>query len=627
MLKKLQTRIESKKKNKVVQLKPEEVEVAEELVDDDKPLDDEAVIQEEEINEPTLPIGGDFQILGEDRRHSKVKAKRVLPSWLEYPNIISNDLSTVTESIDELTFISPEMKTNLLKMNVKHLFPVQRSVVPWLLEAHSKPSPFRPRDLCVSAPTGSGKTIAFALPIVEILKTRVVQKVRALIVLPVRELASQVFTVINNLCRGTRLNCCLLSSKKTFQEEQHGLVKMVNGKLYSKVDIIVTTAGRLVEHLHSTKGFSLKDLKFLVIDEADRVMDQIQNDWLYHLDNHVKKESDCLFQGNTHVSLYALENTRPVHKLLFSATLSSDPEKLESMKLFRPKLFTAIVTDFKYQDTSLSETRKGEFVGKFTTPLELTEKSCETELRLKPLTLFSLIKENNWKRFLCFTNNNDSAHRLAFVLRKLFEDEMEIEELSSNLNKNARNSMLYKFSAGKINGLVSSDTLARGMDLPNVDVVLSYDCPRHIKTYVHRIGRTARAGKLGTAITLITDDDKALFNRILKDMGKESIGEIRPETDIEERSAKKYANVLEELQKYLLKENKLKTIKKLREENSAKVTTESKSSLLGMLQQQMQERGETKNPMDISKLVDKQDRKRKKLDNKNRDQAKKAKQH
>lgn len=126
---------------------------------------------------------------------------------------------------------------------------------------------------------------------------------------------------------------------------------------------------------------------------------------------------------------------QPPHKLLFSATLSQDPEKLQNLRLFQPKLFTSVIGSFdeylsKLENATEGETHeeatKGEFIGKYTTPAELTEKYCLTETRYKPLTLFSLIDENKWTKFLVFANNVDSAHRLSFVLKSMFDETIEI---------------------------------------------------------------------------------------------------------------------------------------------------------------------------------------------------------
>lgn len=462
-------------------------------------------------------VGEDFMILGNDNFQRRAAVDAMLPNWLAYPTIISKNLTEKSTPIESVDYISRELKKCLELMNIEYLFPVQEAVVPYILNVHSKPSPFRPRDICVSAPTGSGKTLAYALPIVQHLSSRVSREIRALVVLPVNELAVQVLKIFQKLCEATNLKVSLLSKFTPFEIEQQQLVEQFEGKYYSKVDILVATTGRLVEHIHSTKGFSLKSLKFLVMDEADRIMEQIQNNWLYHLDSHVKEQSDSILSGKPQLLSYDdLESNAAIqpHKLLFSATLSQDPEKLQSLRLFSPKLFTSIVKQFESTDAN-DETEhvkvRGEFIGKYTTPSELTEKYCLTQPNIKPLTLYTLLKENNWNRFLCFTNSGESAHRLSYVLQSLLGENMKIEELSSSLTPSTRNSVLLKFQTGKVDGIICSDALARGIDITSVDVVISYDAPRHVKTYIHRIGRTARAGRPGTAVTLLVANELSAF--------------------------------------------------------------------------------------------------------------------
>lgn len=323
-----------------------------ENVDQSEPMDvaESTEIQPTESKEKfSRDVGNDFMVLGDDQFKRKVRVDAVLPNWLAYPTVISRNLSECSVLISELPYISSAIKSCLANMNMKHLFPVQESVIPWILNVHSKPAPFRPRDICVSAPTGSGKTLAYALPIVQCLSTRVDRRIRALIVLPVNELAVQVLKVFQKLCDATGLKCTLLSKFVPFETEQSQLVEMFDGQYYSKVDIVVATTGRLVEHLHATKGFSLKSLKFLVMDEADRIMEQIQSNWLYHLDAHVKEQSDSFLSGRPLPLCYdelCNEALKQPHKLLFSATLSQDPEKLQSLRLFQPKLFTSIVVPF-----------------------------------------------------------------------------------------------------------------------------------------------------------------------------------------------------------------------------------------------------------------------------------------
>lgn len=387
--------------------------------DDDKmEVDVDQSNEISKVDRKSRDVGDDFMILGDDHFQRRANVDAMLPNWLAHPTIISKNLSEKSTPIESVDYISVALKKCLESMDIHHLFPVQEAVVPYILNVHAKPSPFRPRDICVSAPTGSGKTLAYALPIVQHLSNRVSREIRALIVLPVNELAVQVLKILQKLCEATNLKVTLLSKFTPFEVEQHQLVEEFDGKYYSKVDILVATTGRLVEHIHSTKGFSLRSLKFLVMDEADRIMEQIQNNWLYHLDSHVKEQSDTILTGKMMLLSYdELEsacNVQP-QKLLFSATLSQDPEKLQSLHLFSPKLFTSIVKQFETTDSigpneNVARAR-GEFIGKYTTPAELVEKYCLTGAKIKPLTLYTLLEENRWNRFLCFTNSGESAHR------------------------------------------------------------------------------------------------------------------------------------------------------------------------------------------------------------------------
>lgn len=144
-------------------------------------------------------LDSDFQILGKQVFEQRRKIRSVLPAWLAYPRVISNDLSDTTNQVLNLSYLDEKIKENLVSSGVHHLFPVQNEVIPFILNIQRKPSPFWPRDVCCSAPTGSGKTLAFAVPIVQLLMQRVQRKVRALIILPVNELAEQVYQVFKQV--------------------------------------------------------------------------------------------------------------------------------------------------------------------------------------------------------------------------------------------------------------------------------------------------------------------------------------------------------------------------------------------------------------------------------------------
>lgn len=469
--------------------------------------------------ESSLEVSGKFTVLGSDSLGSKkVKVKAQLPYWLANPSVVSVDLKNLTVTVDDIPQLNRDLIEKLKQNGIVNFFPVQHQVIPWLLEAQSKPPQFWPRDICVSAPTGSGKTFAFVLPIIQALRNRLIPHIRALVVLPVQELATQVYKVFLDYIGVTTLKAVCITGKESFQQEQSQLVRYseADGKFHSCVDIVVTTPGRLVDHLQSTVGFSLCHLKYLVIDEADRVMESMQNDWLYHLDRHISSDNSRRVPPLTIRDI----STRhpPPQKLLFSATLSQDPEKLQQLGLFQPRLFTSVVNG-----TTPEESSSSEFIGKFTTPAELTELWVACELAVKPLYLYDLLTEGSWNTVLVFTNTTEGVHRLAILLKHMFKDKKSVSEVSSALQPKQRTKIFECFASGTINVLVCSDALARGIDVPNIDCVISYDAPKFIKNYIHRVGRTGRAGRNGTAITLVENRQMKKFENMLSQAGKQSM--------------------------------------------------------------------------------------------------------
>uniref|UniRef100_A0A1B0G7J1 ATP-dependent RNA helicase n=1 Tax=Glossina morsitans morsitans TaxID=37546 RepID=A0A1B0G7J1_GLOMM len=550
-------------------------------------------LQSDELN--------DFKILGQNNVAKVGKYPMVLPGWLAHPEFVpiaivaADQSSDREENLSTISYLTSYVRKALKELNINRLFPIQKAVIPWILDAHSKPPPFRPRDLCVSMPTGSGKTLSFAVPIVQLLANRVQRKIRALVILPVAELAVQVFRVFKKLCEQTDLSVCLLSKQTPLHVEQAKLIDLYKGEYYSKVDILVTTPGRLVEHLHSTKGFCLKSLQFLVIDEADRIMSDVFQNWLHHFNAQIRVTSNHLLARTAPLCYGELELThsKTPHKLLFSATLSKDPEKLQYLELFQPKLFTSSADHVNAFENFADVSSKlgadvGEHFSRYTVPAELTEKHCLTESRLKPLTLFALIMEHEWSRFLCFTNSAQSSGRLSFVLNKLFGNGIRIGELSASLNAKERSKMLSSFIRGKINGLVCTDALARGIDIPQVDIVISYDPPRHIKTYIHRIGRTARAGRPGTAITLLNQNEWSDFNQILKESGKALTDELLAPINIETTHANEYSAALKALRAKIATNRRLRILQKERIKEKALLATTDTAGMTLMEKLQVQ---------------------------------------
>ncbi|OAD55797.1 putative ATP-dependent RNA helicase Dbp73D [Eufriesea mexicana] len=492
----------------------------------------------------------DFIVLGSKNKQKKHEVKRILPEWLANPKIIPLDLST-GPNLEELNSILDSKLIEILRANgINKLFPVQDSILHWLLKCEEdRQQKWWLKDTCVSAPTGSGKTLAYALPIVQILQSRLVPKIRCLIVVPVQELATQVYKVMLTYTSHTNLRVVLLSGASAFNEEQKSIMKTT--------DIVVATPGRLIDHILKTPGFSLDDLKFLVIDEADK-----DADWLQYLpEPHYR--APRLTLSNLH------SGKIPAQKLLFSATLSQDPEKLNRLGLFQPILFTSVLLTGKDDDVDLDK-EVGDFIGRYTSPEELIEEAVECAIEYKPLALYQLVIRNNMtSKTLVFTNSGATAHRLAIILQSLlFEKNIIVGELSAQLSSKGRENVLKKFITGSTQILVCSDALARGIDVPDVQLVISYDLPKHIKGYIHRAGRTGRAGKSGTAISILTSKQVGIFKHMLSNAHKAvpnieklDLSSVINEVDYSSHIEKLKHVLEEEKQKNLLR---AKTAKRIR---------------------------------------------------------------
>lgn len=441
--------------------------------------------------------------------------------------------------------LHPRVVGALQELGYDQLFAVQAAAVPWLLRAEASE---HVGDLCVSAPTGSGKTLAYTVPVVHALVGRVVPRLSAVIVLPTRSLALQVARVVRSLCDRTGLRVGTALGDVSFALERAQLLGAGGDELSSStssalggvsaVDILVTTPGRLVDHVRARAGFTLQHVRWLVIDEADRLMAQAYDQWLplvYEAANltpaRTPEPGDAPISSRVDVqgegawrALGAAQSAPPLRKLLFSATLTSDPQTASALRLLRPVFL-----------------RVGS--AHFAMPGTLAEEFAVCAREHKPLALLQLLDgllgaaalsaaaevgaeaaapEAETRRpaegtggevVLCFTRSVDSAHRLTRLLQLLGRD---AREYSSTLPHAERERTLAGFSAGGVRLLVASDAMARGLDIEHVRHVINYDVPARLRTYVHRAGRTARAGRAGTCLTLVSADQRAHFEKMLR---------------------------------------------------------------------------------------------------------------
>merc|ERR1719442_278823 len=323
------------------------------------------------------------------------------------------------------------------------------------------------KDVIGLAETGSGKTGSFALPILHAL-LETPQRLFALILTPTRELAFQISEQFEALGASIGVKCAVIVGGMDMVSQAIILAK--------KPHVIVATPGRLVDHLENTKGFSLKKLKFLVMDEADRILNQD-------------------FEVEVNKILRCIPTDR--RSMLFSATMTKKVAKL--------------------QRASLKDPVKVEVSGSYQTVEKLLQYYLFIPQKFKELSLVHILNEMAGNSFMIFCSTCSSTLRLALMLRSLG---LTAIPLNGQMNQNKRLASLNKFKSKSRSILLATDVASRGLDIPHVDIVINFDIPTHSKDYIHRVGRTARAGRAGKAVTFVSQYDVELYQRIEHLLGK-----------------------------------------------------------------------------------------------------------
>ncbi|XP_043963961.1 ATP-dependent RNA helicase DDX51-like [Gambusia affinis] len=506
--------------------------------------------REQEVEEPNrdLSAATGFRVLGGFESRPVNKVKRVLPQWLAEPDVFHRDIKCNLVPVSSVSGVSAQLLRKLEANGIQHFFPVQAEVIPAILEGAQHGhligrGGYRPRDLCVSAPTGSGKTLSFVIPVIQVLMERTVCEIRALAVLPTKELAQQVYKVFASYAEGTPVKVVMLGGQRSFAAECASLSEQRGSASCNAADVS-RRYGRLVDHISKNPAFCLEHLRFLIIDEADRMIDSMHQSWLTQVLKAVYRsaagpEARALFRRTEPACITAASlspGQTPLQKLLFSATLTQNPEKLQQLGLHQPQLFSSV------HGPSGSTTA---VVDRFDFPQGLAEFYVPCTMNKKPLLILHFILYLKLRPILCFTNSRETAHRL-YRLVQLFGG-VQAAEFSSRLSPGERKNTLKDFEQGKIQLLISTDAAARGIDINYVKCVVNYDAPQYIRTYIHRIGRTARAGKPGLAFTFLLRIQENNFLRMVMEAGSPGIQKqmVKPESlkGMEER----YQVVLQEL--------------------------------------------------------------------------------
>ncbi|KAJ3249542.1 putative ATP-dependent RNA helicase ddx47 [Chytriomyces hyalinus] len=392
----------------------------------------------------------------EEPSHHLIKAASKKSTDEDEEEIIHVDRELIEPEDENATFASlglaPQLCEACEKLGFKKPSDIQIKSIPYALQG---------RDIIGLAQTGSGKTAAFALPILQAL-WNAPQPLFACVMAPTRELAFQISEQFEALGVTIGVRCAVIVGGMDMMSQSIALAK--------KPHIIICTPGRLVDHLENTKGFNLKQLKYLVMDEADRLLD---------LD----------FGAEIEKVLKVIPRER--NTFLFSATMTSKVEKL--------------------QRASLSEPVKVSVATKYSTVSTLLQYYIFFPFKHKEAYLVYLLNELAGQTAIVFTLTCNSTQKLTLMLRNLG---FEAVCLHGQMSQPKRLGALTKFKSGSRNILIATDVASRGLDIPSVDVVVNYDVPQSSKDYIHRVGRTARAGRSGKSVTLVTQYDIECYQRI-----------------------------------------------------------------------------------------------------------------
>lgn len=421
----------------------------------------------------------------ESKADNEVSEKKLSSTELLEETEVDPNAELKFKTFSELNLI-PDLLESIQNMKFTQPTPIQSEAIPHALEG---------KDIIGLAQTGSGKTAAFAIPILQAL-WHAQTPYFGLVLAPTRELAFQIKETFDALGSSMGLRSVCVVGGMDMMDQARDLMR--------KPHIVVATPGRIMDHLEHTKGFSLKNLKYLVMDEADRLLDM---DFGPALDKILK--------------VIPIERTT----YLFSATMTNKIAKLQRASLRNP---VRVAVSNKYQTAD-----------------NLIQSMMLVSDGYKNTFLIHLLNELMGKSIIVFTRTVAHSQRTA-ILSKLLG--FASVPLHGQLSQTQRLGALNKFKSGQANILIATDVAARGLDIPSVDVVINYDIPTDSKAYIHRVGRTARANNVGRAYSMVFGKgEEKFFNKIMNEINRGGELGVLEQDNFDESDYDKYKESLAEL--------------------------------------------------------------------------------
>lgn len=461
-------------------------------------------------------------------------------------SLVSSDiLSTKACKItDKDLALPPFLVKRLKRSHVKYLFPIQKELILRLGRTHNYANPLPPGDLYVCTHTGSGKTLSYAIPIMKNLCKRVNPCLRALVLAPTRGLAEQIHKVFSQLAIGSGLSVALTTGDvKDERDDCFTLLGTPTNSSLRTIDILIATPGMLVKHICHLERLSLASVEYLIIDEVDCLLDQNFNDWSRIVFKSLRQFSPersytstdlsrtVLFESALQRANLSINHPIPLQKLLFSATISYNPAKMATLNLSRPAFIGETRSGSQYSTSCPN---------KYVLPSTISEHMVVCpKTSYKPLSLLILVTECCLSRSIVFVKSTEASNRLAKLieiahrlgLHSLLCDKADpsgesggrrpialCRAFSSDLLPEQRKRILRDFKAGCVRLLITTAVMARGIDIKNVESVINYDIPASAKTYLHRVGRTGRAGQMGSAFTIMMPSQLRWFEEEMKNI-------------------------------------------------------------------------------------------------------------